>query len=72
LAVEIGGVALIMLAMIVGSIILEMVLPLPVKQTVGKAICWGMMGVTMTFLTLATVGLGVVLVQNVIRPMLGI
>jgi hypothetical protein len=70
--VGVGSVALIMLGMIAVSIVLELILPLAIKQRLGKAICWGMMGVTMTFLTLATIGLGVVLVQNVIRPMLGV
>ncbi len=67
---EIGVIALVMLGMIAGSIVLEFVLPVPVKQFVGKSICWGMMGVTMTFLGLATVGLVLVFGQNVLLPLL--
>jgi hypothetical protein len=63
-------VILAMLTMIAGSIVLELILPMPVKQTLGKAICWGMMGVTMTFLGLATVGLVLVFGQNVLLPLL--
>jgi hypothetical protein len=68
--VGIGSVALMMLGMIALSIVLELILPLRIKQTVGKAICWGMMGITMTFLGLATVGLVLVFGQNVLLPLL--
>jgi hypothetical protein len=67
--VEIGVIALVMLGMIAGSIVLEIILPISVKQAAGKAICWGMMGVTMTFLGLATVGLVIVFGQNVLLPL---
>jgi hypothetical protein len=68
--VGIGSVALIMLGMIALSIVLELILPLGIKQALGKAICWTMMGITMTFLGLATVGLVLVFGQNVLLPLL--
>ena len=46
-----------MAVMIGGSIVLEWVLPRPLKDRLGTAICWSMMAVTMTFLGLATVAL---------------
>lgn len=46
-----------MAVMIGGSIVLEWVLPTPLKDRLGTAICWTMMTVTMTFLGLATVAL---------------
>jgi hypothetical protein len=61
-------VALMMLALIGGSIVMEFVLPSRVKEPLGSAICWGMMFVTMSFLILATAGLAVVLGVNVILP----
>lgn len=45
---------LMMLAMIVGSIVVELVLPARVKQALGNAICWMMMAVTMASLSAAT------------------
>jgi hypothetical protein len=48
---------LFMLAMIVGSIVVELILPQAFKDRVGTAVCWSMMGVTMAFLILATIGL---------------
>jgi hypothetical protein len=59
-----------MLGMIAISIVLEVILPMRVKQALGKAVCWTMMGVTMTFLGLATVGLVIVFGQNVLLPLL--
>ncbi len=54
-------ILLMMLGMIVGSIVLERVLPLRVKERLGMAICWMMMAVTMSFLISATIGLLAVL-----------
>jgi len=48
---------LVMLAMIVGSIVVELVLPQGFKDRLGTLICWGMMSITMTFLGLSTIGL---------------
>ena len=61
-------VALMMLALIGGSIVMEFALPSSVKEPVGSAICWGMMFITMSFLIAATLGLAVVLGYNVILP----
>lgn len=61
---------LAMLAMIVGSIIVEMILPQSVKDRVGTLICWGMMSLTMTFLGLATVGLLIATWVRYIKPAL--
>ncbi len=46
-----------MLGMILGSIVVERILPQRAKDRMGAAICWGMMAITMTFLVLSTVGL---------------
>jgi len=64
-------VLIAMLAMIAGSIVLEMVLPRPVKDRLGTAICWGMMAITMTFLGVSTVGLIYATYAIYIRPHLG-
>ena len=48
---------LIMLAMIAGSIVVEFILPQAFKDRAGTLVCWGMMGVTMAFLILSTIGL---------------
>jgi hypothetical protein len=48
---------LVMLSMIVGSIVIELVLPQAFKDRLGTLICWGMMGITMTVLGLSTIGL---------------
>jgi len=61
---------LMMLAMIGGSIVVELVLPMRIKQAMGNAICWSMMAVTMTTLGLCTVLLLVVTFNNYIRPLL--
>lgn len=61
-------VALMMLALIGTSVVMEFALPSRVKEPVGSAICWGMMFITMSFLILATVGLVVVVGLNVILP----
>jgi hypothetical protein len=53
----VGFIFLVMLGMIVGSIVVELVLPQGVKDRLGAAICWGMMSLTMTFLGLSTLGL---------------
>jgi hypothetical protein len=61
---------LAMLAMIAGSIVVEMILPLSVKDRLGTLICWGMMSLTMTFLGLATVGLLIATWVRYIKPAL--
>ena len=61
---------LMMLAMIGGSIVVELVLPARLKQAMGNAICWSMMAVTMTTLGLCTILLIVVTFNNFIRPLL--
>ena len=53
-----------MLAMIAASIVLEWVLPSGLKQRLGTIICWGLMFITMSFLTLSTVGLVLMFVNR--------
>jgi hypothetical protein len=48
---------LMMLGMITGSIIIERILPQPTKDRLGAVICWCMMALTMSFLTLSACGL---------------
>ncbi len=57
-----------MLVMIAASIVLEKVLPIRLKEFLGRTICWGMMAVTMAFLGLSSVGLLYVVTVNVILP----
>jgi hypothetical protein len=57
--------------MIAGSIVIEFILPLAVKDRVGTAVCWGMMGVTMAFLILSTIGLLVATWYRYFQPSLG-
>ncbi len=61
---------LMMLAMIGGSIMVELVLPMRIKQALGNGICWIMMAVTMTSLGLATLGLLYVSWVQYIQPAL--
>ena len=61
---------LVMLGMIGGSIVVELILPAAVKQSLGNAICWMMMAVTMTSLGLATVALVLVTWFNYIQPLI--
>ena len=61
---------LIMLAMIAGSIVVEFILPQAFKDRAGTAVCWGMMGVTMAFLILSTLGLLAATWFRYIQPML--
>ena len=61
---------LTMLGMIGGSIAAEMILPERVKQSMGNAICWFMMAVTMTTLGLCTLGLPYVTATNYLIPFL--
>ena len=61
---------LMMLAMIAGSIVVELVLPARVKQSMGNAICWSMMAVTMTTLGLCTLRLLYVTWANYIQPLI--
>jgi hypothetical protein len=60
---------LVMLGMIVGSIIVERILPQRTKDRLGAVICWCMMAITMSFLTLSAVGLVFVTVTNYIIPL---
>ncbi len=62
---------LIMLAMIVGSIVVELILPQALKDRIGTLVCWGMMGVTMAFLILSTIGLLIATYYRFIQPSLG-
>lgn len=64
-------VFLAMLVMIAGSIALEAVIPKPLKDRLGTAICWVMMAVTMTFLGVSTIGLLIATYSLFIRPHLG-
>jgi hypothetical protein len=61
---------LMMLAMIGGSILVELVLPMRIKQALGNGICWIMMAVTMSSLGLATLLLLYVTWTNYLQPML--
>ena len=61
---------LTMLAMIGGSILVELVLPANIKQRLGNVICWGLMAVTMGSLGLCSVLLLVVTWTNYVRPVL--
>lgn len=61
---------LVMLGMIVGSIVVELILPQATKDRIGSVICWGMMALTMTFLGLSTVGLLIATWVQFIKPAL--
>ena len=61
---------LVMLGMIAGSVVVELILPLRVKERLGAAICWSMMAITMTFLGASTLGLVFVAWQKIIQPLL--
>ncbi len=61
---------LVMLGMIAGSVVVELILPLRVKERLGAVICWSLMAVTMTFLGASTLGLLFVIWQNFIQPLL--
>ena len=60
---------MVMLGMITGSIIVERILPQRTKDRLGAVICWCMMAITMSFLTLSAVGLVFVTVTNYIIPL---
>jgi hypothetical protein len=60
----------VMLGMIVGSWIIELILPMKLKERLGAAICWGMMAVTMTFLGLSTLALIYVIATQAIPYLL--
>jgi hypothetical protein len=66
----VAWIFLVMLGMIAGSVVVELILPLRVKERLGAAICWSMMAITMTFLGASTLGLLFVAWQNLIRPLL--
>jgi hypothetical protein len=59
-----------MLGMILGSIVIERILPQAAKDRLGAVICWSMMAITMTFLVLSTVGLVVSTWVRYIQPAL--
>jgi len=59
---------LVMLGMIGGSIIVERLLPQQTKDKLGAMICWSMMAITMSFLTLSAVGLVFVSLKNYVLP----
>ena len=61
---------LVMLGMILGSIVVELILPQATKDRIGAVICWGMMALTMTFLGLSTVGLLIATWVQFIKPAL--
>ena len=65
-----GWIFLVMLAMIAGSVVVELILPMRVKERLGATICWSLMAVTMTFLGASTLGLLFVIWQNFVRPLL--
>jgi hypothetical protein len=58
-----------MFGLIIGSIVLEAVVPSRIKNVLGVGICWSMMAITMSFLVLSTVGLAAVIWLNVVAPM---
>jgi hypothetical protein len=61
---------LTMLAMIGASVMVELILPMRIKQALGNGICWIMMAVTMSSLGLATLGLIYVSWTQYIQPAL--
>ena len=63
-------IVIAMLTLIIGSIILELILPTGLKRVLGTAITWAMMAITMTFLGLSTVALIYVAWTNILAPML--
>ena len=65
-----GFIFLVMLGMIVGSIVVELILPQATKDRLGSAICWGMMSLTMTFLGISTIGLLIATWVQFIKPAL--
>ncbi len=60
---------MVMLGMIVGSVIIERILPQRTKDKLGAVICWSMMAITMSFLALSAVGLVVVTLQSYVLPL---
>ena len=66
----VGWIFLTMLAMIGGSIVIELILPMRIKERMGAAICWSMMAVTMTFLGAASLGLLAVIWVQFVQPLL--
>ncbi len=60
---------MVMLGMIVGSIIVERILPQRTKDKLGALICWSMMAITMSFLALAAVGLVIVTLRSFVLPL---
>ena len=59
---------MVMLGMILGSIIVEQILPQRTKDKLGALICWSMMAITMSFLGLSAVGLVIFTVRDMILP----
>ncbi len=63
-------IAGVMLVLIIGSTVADLALPEALKERLGVMICWAMMGITMTFLSLASLGLLWLLAFQVILPRL--
>ncbi len=61
---------LMMLGMIIGSIVIERILPQQTKDRLGAVICWCMMALTMSFLTLSACGLVYITVTEYLLPRL--
>ncbi len=63
-------IAGVMLVLIIGSTVADLALPEALKERLGVMICWAMMAITMTFLSLASLGLLWLLAFQVILPRL--
>ena len=63
-------IAGVMLVLIIGSTVADLALPEALKERLGVMICWTMMAITMTFLSLASLGLLWLLAFQVILPRL--
>ena len=61
---------LMMLAMIGGSILVELILPATIKQKLGNVICWLLIAITMGSLGLCSLLLAFVTWTNYIQPIL--
>lgn len=66
----VAWIFLVMLGMIAGSLVVELILPLQLKERLGAFICWSMMAVTMTFLGASTLGLLAIIWLNFVSPLL--
>lgn len=63
---DVTWIFVMMFWMIVGSIVIEWLLPMKAKQPLGVAACWVLMVITMAFLGSATIGLVLVIVDSYI------